>query len=388
MHIALTGPMTLSMLEDELGSAVPSEGFPFPGTSQLVLDYLRAGHRVTAVTTGFDISTPIRRSSDRLELVVLPSRGRGRARAFDFFREERRAITAALDTARPDVVHAHWTYEFGLAARAAAAPALISVHDWAPAIARLNRHPYWYFRWAMQVACLLRRGALVAPSSYIADRVRRWYRQPCAVIPNGVELGAFAPVQPAEGPVVAMLNVGFTDRKNVATALRAWPRVRQVHPDAELALAGPDFEPGGIAEVWAREHGLDAGVRFVGPLAPEAVPGFLGRAAMFLHTSREESFGIVLVEAMAAGLPVVVGAGSGAAPEVVRPAGLAIDVQDVGEVAATVVELLSDPERRDRMSRAGRAAAAEYSVERSSAAHLELLVSLVPAPRSGTMDPA
>jgi glycosyltransferase involved in cell wall biosynthesis len=388
VHIALTGPMTLSMLEPALGAPVPSEGFPFPGTAQLVLDYLRAGHRVTAITTGFDVAAPVRRSSGDLDVVVLPSRSRGRGRAFDFFREERHAITAELDAAAPDVIHAHWTYEFGLAARAAAAPALVSVHDWAPAIARLNRHPYWYFRWVMQIACLLRRGALVAPSSYIADRVRRWYRQPCAVIPNGVELSAFTPVHPSEQPVVAMLNVGFTDRKNVGTALRAWPAVRRAHPNAVLALAGPDFEPGGVAEAWALEHDLTPGVRFLGPLAPDAVPAFLGEAALFLHTSREESFGIVLVEAMAAGLPVIVGADSGAAPDVVRPAGLAIDVGDVDAVAQAVDQLLSDPDRRGRMSRSGRDVAAGYAVERSSAAHLGLLQELTGAPRSRTKDEA
>ncbi|RIX26090.1 glycosyltransferase family 4 protein [Amnibacterium setariae] len=388
MHIALTGPMTLSLLEPELGSEIPSSGFPFPGTSQLVLDYLRAGHEVTAITTGFDIAEPVRRSSGRLEVLVLPSRSRGRARAFDFFREERHAITGALDAAEPDVIHAHWTYEFGLAARAAAAPALVSVHDWAPAIARLNRHPYWYFRWVMQVACLARRGALVAPSSYIADRVQRWYRQPCAVIPNGVDLAAYTTVVPSHRPVVAMLNVGFTDRKNVETGLRAWPAVRQAHPEAVLALAGPDFEPGGVADRWAREHDLAAGVRFLGPLDPDAVPAFLGDAALFLHTSREESFGVVLVEAMAAGLPVIVGADSGAAPDVVRPAGLAIDVCDPGAVARAVEELLSDPQRRERMSRSGREVAAAYAVERSSAAHLALLREVAGSRRTGTMEQA
>jgi glycosyltransferase involved in cell wall biosynthesis len=320
--------------------------------------------------------------------VVLPSRARGRERAFDFFRQERHAITAELDAAAPSVIHAHWTYEFGLAARSAAAPALVSVHDWAPAIARLNRHPYWYFRWVMQVACLVRRGALVAPSSYIADRVRRWYRQPCAVVPNGVELSAYASVRPSVRPVVAMLNVGFTDRKNVETALRAWPAVRRAHPEAVLALAGPDFEPGGVADAWAGEHDLAAGVRFLGPLAPDAVPGFLGDAALFLHTSREESFGVVLVEAMAAGLPVIVGADSGAAPDVVRPAGLTVDVRDVDAVARAVDALLADPDRRERMSRSGREVAAGYSVERSSAAHLALLAELAAARGSGTMEQA
>ena len=92
LHIAVAAPMTLSLLEPELGATVPSAGFPFPATARLVLDYLRAGHRVTAITTGFDIDAPIRLGDDRLRVVVVPSRGRGRARAFDLFRAERRAL--------------------------------------------------------------------------------------------------------------------------------------------------------------------------------------------------------------------------------------------------------------------------------------------------------
>ena len=385
LHIAVAGPMTLSMLEPELGAAAGSAGFPFPGTAQLVLEYLSRGHRVTAVTTGFDIQQIQRVSSPRLELVVVPSRGRGRGRAFDFFRAERAAIRGALDDARADVVHAHWTYEFGLAARRSRAPSLVTVHDWAPQIARHNRHPYWYFRWAMQVACLVRRGALSAPSAYVAERVQRLYRQECPVIPNGVVLQPFQQVEARpERPTVVMLNNGFTNLKNVATALRAWPAVRRAVPTALLVLGGPDFEPTGIAAEWAGANGLDDGVRFDGPVASPDVPGWLSQASLFLHASRQESFGMVLVEAMAAGLPIIAGRNSGGATEVAAPAGLLVDVDDPAEVAAALIDLLSDDARRARMTAEGRSVAARFSVDETTTAFLDRLTDLAGTSSSRT----
>ncbi len=371
--------MTVQLFEAELGVTVPTAGYPFPATAQLALEYVDRGHHVTAVTTGTDIVTPIRLRSDRLDLVVLPARGRGRSRAFDLFSRERRAIRAALDAAAPDVVHAHWTYEFGLAARTARATSLVTVHDWAPVIARHNRHPYWYFRWLMQVICLCKRGPLSAPSDYLARQVRRVYRQSCAVIPNGIELAPFLDVitEPDAPPIVGMLNVGFTDRKNVATALRAWPLVRRAHPDALLALAGPDFEADGVAASWAARHGLTEGVRFDGQLPSGVVPSWMAGATLFLHTSREESFGIVLVEAMAAGRAVIVGKRSGAAADVVGPGGLPIDVDDVDQVATAVSGLLADPQQRADLGAAGRRIAQRYSLGTSADAYLALLHQIV-----------
>jgi glycosyltransferase involved in cell wall biosynthesis len=358
VHIAICGPATLSLLQPHLSKQLPTSGYPFPGTSALALKYRERGHQVTVVTSGHDIGSTVEAQGDNLKVIVVPSRGRARTMAFDFFKDERRHIENQIRLSRPDACHAHWTYEFALGAQRSGYPTLLTVHDWAPAVARRNKHPYWMFRAAMQARVLTGRGQLTAPSAYIAARVERWYERDCEVIPNGIELSAYRGADGSQqerraGFTVGMMNVGWSGVKNVATALHAWHAVRSSVAGAELHLAGPGYEPSGEAESWARSAGLTDGVIFEGPIKPGDVPAWMANKDIFLHTSREESFGIVLIEAMASGIPVIAGATSGAVAEVTGGRAVLIDVNSPVQVAASIISLHADPVAMERLSREG-----------------------------------
>jgi glycosyltransferase involved in cell wall biosynthesis len=83
-------------------------------------------------------------------------------------------------------------------------------------------------------------------------------------------------------------------------------------------------------------------VVFLGPTPHEEVLKKIAASTLVLHTSLEESFGMVLVEAMAYGVPVVAGQASGAVPWVVEDGGLLVDVTSVAAIAAAVGRLLAD----------------------------------------------
>src|SRR5665647_1192622 len=118
MHVAVCGPISLELLESQGVGVFHSRGYPFPMTAHLALAYLARGHQVSVITTGTDISEPEYRSgSEGLDVWVVPSRPRARDRALDFFAHERSGVAKAIKQANPDVVHAHWSYEFALAAR-------------------------------------------------------------------------------------------------------------------------------------------------------------------------------------------------------------------------------------------------------------------------------
>ena len=145
-------------------------------------------------------------------------------------------------------------------------------------------------------------------------------------------------------------------------------------PDARLAIlgAGP-LEA--ATRALAAELGLGDAVTMPGRTE---IRDWLARADVFVHTSRWEGFGIVLLEAMLASLPVVATRVS-AVPEVVvdGETGALVEAGDVAGVARELVALLADTERARRLGAAGRERAlAEFSVarmvERTLAVYREL----------------
>lgn len=334
---------------------------------------------MTLFTSSPDILSTVNYTGKNLKIVAVPTRSGGRARAFDFFAKERQALTAHIHQEAPDVLHAHWTYEFGLAARQSGVPALVTVHDWAPSVAKRNKHPYWYFRWAMQIRCLLYPGRLSAPSSYIAKRVTRYTRKACLIIPNGIDVDSFIPrAHPKASGVrrIGMLNAGLSPLKNVPLALEAWARVKDSHPSAVLIAAGPGFELGGEAHQWAIQNRLDDRVEFAGPVAADTVPSWMASLDVFLHPSLEESFGMVLLEAMAAGVPVIAGEDSGAVPVITGGNALLTDVRSAFKVAEALNSLMNEAELRRSLSLAGLSWSKQFSVTETARLFLRELAAL------------
>jgi glycosyltransferase involved in cell wall biosynthesis len=159
-------------------------------------------------------------------------------------------------------------------------------------------------------------------------------------------------------------------QKDHPTLLHAFARVREAHPQARLAILG-----GGPLEAETRalaaSLGLDEAVALPGRTE---IRDWLERADVFVHTSRWEGFGIVLLEAMLAGLPIVATRVS-AVPEVVADGetGALVEAGDVAGVARELSRLLGDEELRRRLGAAGRARArSEFSVARMTEQTLDV----------------
>jgi glycosyltransferase involved in cell wall biosynthesis len=163
--------------------------------------------------------------------------------------------------------------------------------------------------------------------------------------------------------VPLLLAVGrLIAQKDHATLLRAFAGVRDRHPLARLAILGS-----GPLEVETRAHvgalGLDDAVTLPGRLE---IRSWLERADVFVHSSRWEGFGIVLLEAMLAALPIVATRVS-AVPEVVvdGETGLLVEAGDADAFAVALDRLLGEPELAHRLGEGGLARArAEFSVAR------------------------
>lgn len=152
-------------------------------------------------------------------------------------------------------------------------------------------------------------------------------------------------------------------QKGIDVAIRALPAIRERHPEATLVVAGEGPERARLTEL---AHSLGVGDAVSLPGRAGDVGTLLRRATMLVHPARWEGFGLVLLEAMLAGLPVVASRVS-AIPEVVLDGttGLLVEPDRPEELAAAVGALLDDETLRQALGRAGlERARAEFSVER------------------------
>ena len=166
---------------------------------------------------------------------------------------------------------------------------------------------------------------------------------------------------PDGAPLV--LAVGrLIEQKDHATLLRAFARVHEREPSARLAILGwGPLET--RTRALAASLGIDAAVTLAGRVEPR---DWLDRADVFAHSSRWEGFGIVLLEAMLARLPVVATSVS-AIPEIVvdGETGFLVPAGDDEALAARLLDVLSDRQLGARLGDAGRQRArAEFSVEK------------------------
>jgi phosphatidylinositol alpha-mannosyltransferase len=211
---------------------------------------------------------------------------------------------------------------------------------------------------------------VVVLSEAAAEGMRRWLGVEPRVIYPGVDLPAFSPAlsERAAEPTIFCAAAPDDARKRVALLSAAFRLVRRERPDARLVVMRPR-DPATV-----RRHGLDCeGIELLDPVDEPALlaPAYC-RAWVSALPSYREAFGLVLVESLACGTPVV-GARSGAIPEVLSSerVGMLFDGDDEREVARVLLDAF-ELSRDASTAEACRARAAEFSTERTAEAHLEL----------------
>ena len=374
LHIGIAGPVAsvdVAHLLDDPASPLPRgyAGAPLLGT--LIGELLRRGHRVSAFTLSSDLpldpqATVVARGPG-FELHCCPMRprawplnGHRPGRIVDLYAFERHGLERAIAQAQPDLVHAHWSYEFAWAALRSGLPHVVTCHDSPFVIARFQRDfrhgAYRWLRAGMAWHVLRRARHVTTVSPYMVGQVQPLCRVRVSVVPNPIAQQAFARprvAQPGRQRVLMVAN-GWDVRKNGQAALRAFALLAKRQPGVELRVFGHDHGEGETAQNWWRQSGLSGNVSFVGVVPHEQLLDEMTTADVFMHTALEESFGAVLAEALATGVPVVAGAASGAVPWVVGGAGWLVDVMRPDDIARALHDLLIDVDESDRLGRIGR----------------------------------
>jgi phosphatidylinositol alpha-mannosyltransferase len=231
-----------------------------------------------------------------------------------------------------------------------------------PVVATFHTHREqghrWYgpYRWLL--APLMRRISTRLTVSDAARRtVARDFPGDYQMVPNGIDVERFgrASARPAAMPddLRFVLFVGRLEpRKGVACLIRAMTIVQRHAPDARLVIVGEGPDRAAL-EATARENGVE--VRFTGRVSDDALPAYYRAAELVCSPAiGDESFGIVLLEAMAAERPIVATRIEGYT-DLLAEAGSArlVDVDDYQALANEITILLDAPELRRSLGARG-----------------------------------
>jgi glycosyltransferase involved in cell wall biosynthesis len=209
-----------------------------------------------------------------------------------------------------------------------------------------------------------------------------------SVIPNGVDTGEFAPrVAPEHGPPggaapVTGLFVGDlqTPRKNLQTVLRALGLCPRVRLRVVGTVGSSDYPR------LARELGVADRVEFMGYRSD--VPALMRASDFVVFASLYEPSGLVLLEGMASGVPVVTARTVGGTELIAEDCAIVLDdPEDVEATAAACNRLAASPELRARMGAAGRERALALDFKRMAAQYCALFDGVAAAGRSGGAPP-
>jgi glycosyltransferase involved in cell wall biosynthesis len=291
-------------------------------------------------------------------------------------RTARSAFAAAIRDA--DVLHLHGPWETSNAqaaaiARRAGVPYLLSVHgmldDWSMAQRTLKKRVYLKL-----AANRLLRDAARVHCTAIAElrQARRWLpRDNGVVLPCVVDLSAYADLpgpEPAarrfDGQLDGRPTLLFLSRvhpkKGVDLLIRAAAQLDRAGRPCNLLVAGPgDREYLAELEQLARREGIAQHTHFLGMVQGDEKLSLYQLADVFCLPTSQENFGLVLVEAMACGTPVITTRGVDIWEEL-QSRGATIVENDPASIARSIASLLDDPDARGKETERQRRSVLEY----------------------------
>ncbi|MEI6322432.1 MAG: glycosyltransferase family 4 protein [bacterium] len=393
MKIGLVSPFQphdLADLLDESSRHLLSEikGITATPVTPMAREWLRMGHELAVFALDPSVKHPYLLKGERLMIHVLPKR-RSRECLFDCYREEIRLVRDAVASESPDVLSAQWSYDHALAALACGLPTAVTCHDTPLRYAWIAKH--WHMTYHLFVAwkVIRRADCLICVSPYTAEHIRRYFspRAPVEVIPNGLYRQVFQrgarrleSASPLHQPYTICSVGGWGGLKNMSTLLRAFARLPERKGGSRLVLFGPGMEAGGEAEHWAQRRNLLTNVEFRGSVPREQILDFLEiEADLMVHPSLIETHGMVLIEAMACGVPVVGGRKSGAVAWTLDEgrSGFLCDVKNSRKLADSIIKAMKQPDDNQALAeRAWRSVHKRFRLEEVAKANEDIITRL------------
>jgi glycogen synthase len=271
----------------------------------------------------------------------------------------------AVQSWRPEVVHLHTAMLWYVAEaiqRMTGTPIVYHVHSVDRAEYEIGHEPNpWLAQSHAQDQAIAVSDRLIALTRSEAELLVRYYPAMCAkirIVGNGIEdsdaarQAAFRTRPP--GPPLVLYSGRLVERKGIRELLAAIPPVLDKLPDTRFVLAGgpPPLTGDQVAAQWLTpDHARYRDrIHFTGWLSPDDVYRWYGTADILVVPSRYEPFGMVVLEGMLHGLPIIAG-GIGGPADIVEhgTTGLLFPPRDVEALAAALRRLVGNAEERRRM---------------------------------------
>jgi phosphatidylinositol alpha-mannosyltransferase len=267
-----------------------------------------------------------------------------------------------LEREKFDVIHLHGSVAPTLpylAIKYSKAKNFITFHS-------AHEESYGYILWEPVLEQYFRKlDGLIAVSTVARDSVSKYFPGTYRIIPNGIDTGRFRsalkPIEALDGFAPKILFVGrFEPRKGLKYLLQAFPRILQDVPSAKLVIVGQGF----LERYYRRyvEEYIKGSVLFVGHVSPGDLPRYYASCDLYCSPATgAESFGIVLLEAMATETPIVCSDIPGYRTLMEEgKEGLFFKARDPNSLAERILFLLKDRQLMQRMGKAGRTKAVVY----------------------------
>jgi len=356
MRVAYLGPFVNARLKPFIDSMTQHDCEKSPGMGgyglvELVEETLLQGGESIVITLDTHlVNERVVRKGKQCSLYSLPKRKSQSLR--DLFRNERELLSQALEDSKPDVIHAHWTTEYALAALSSTRPTIVTAHDHPRDIlAHLGIGHYPLYLLSEYVIRKAKYMSVVSP--HVLEFVAR--RRTCnfTMIPNPVssELMSLSQTEmnhrSATAPKITSV-LDWNELKNPKAALLAFRLIHSGYPNAEMHLFGNGMAEGEDCELWCKRNECNHGVVLHGKVANSIFREQFANTSILLHTSRTEACSMVIAEAMILGVPIIGGTRSGGVPWQLGygTAGLLVDINNPRAIADAAIWLLENEEDR------------------------------------------
>lgn len=304
-----------------------------------------------------------------VDIVPVPARlARGRIRSV---RYEQLWLAKALAAENLDLVH----YPHFLAPMCNDSPFILTIHDM-DTFNDNGRHSVWtrLYQNRLITALAARSSIIVTDSEFSRLEILRHVDVPAEKV-NVIYPGVFAcpeesPPLLEDEPEYVLYTGGLGMRKNLKRMVEAFAQARTaVRSPAKLVITGCLAEVGLALKRYVEKRGLGEKVVFTGYVSEANMPGLYKGAAVVLYPSLYEGFGFPVLEAMAAGVPVITSEGS-SMEEIAGGRALLVDPGNVSQMAAAIGALLSDLNLARRLGELGPRRASEFSWDRAAKGYL------------------